>query len=86
MYGRIENDGHPLYGLDFVHTELSDEDGWSACEFAGFVSSIIEGGTHPSEMDGIRARLKELNLGHTTACLHLLWIYSPPMQPRHRVY
>ena len=32
MYGRIENDGHPLYGLDFVHTELSDEDGWSACE------------------------------------------------------
>ena len=62
MYCRIENDGHPLYGLDFVHTELSDEDGWSACEFAGFVSSVIEGGTHPSEMDGIRARLKELDL------------------------
>ncbi|WP_347141082.1 GFA family protein, partial [Paracoccus sp. SSK6] len=24
MYGRIENKDHPFYGLDFVHTELSD--------------------------------------------------------------
>ena len=24
MYGRIENKEHPFYGLDFVHTELSD--------------------------------------------------------------
>jgi S-(hydroxymethyl)glutathione synthase len=23
MYGRIENKGHPLYGFDFIHTELS---------------------------------------------------------------
>ena len=30
MYGRIENTGHPFYGLDFVHTELSKENGWSA--------------------------------------------------------
>ena len=30
MYGRIENKDHPFYGLDFVHTELSDQDGWSA--------------------------------------------------------
>src|SRR5688572_23529883 len=33
MYGRIENKAHPFYGLDFVHTELSKEDGWSAPEF-----------------------------------------------------
>ena len=62
MYGRIENEGHPFYGLDFVHTELSSDEGWSAAEFAAFVSSIIETGTNPDDMDGIRARLKELGL------------------------
>jgi len=62
MYGRIENKDHPFYGLDFVHTELSDEDGWSAPEFAAFVSSVIESGVDPSRMDGIRARLRELGL------------------------
>ncbi len=62
MVGRIENDGHPFYGLDFIHTELSGEDGWSAPEFAAFVSSIIETGFSPDGMDSIRARLKELGL------------------------
>ncbi len=62
MYGRIENKDHPFYGLDFVHTELSGEDGWSAPEFAAFVSSIIESGVDPSRMDGIRSRLRELGL------------------------
>ena len=62
MYGRIENTEHPFYGLDFVHTELSSQDGWSAPEFAAFVSSVIEGGVAPSRMDGIRARLRELGL------------------------
>ena len=62
MYGRIENTGHPFYGLDFIHTELSDADGWSAPEFAAFVSSLIETGTDPSDMGAIRGRLKELGL------------------------
>lgn len=62
MYGRIENRDHPFYGLDFVHTELSDQDGWAAPEFAAFVSSIIESGVEPGRMDGIRARLRELGL------------------------
>ncbi len=62
MYGRIENKDHPFYGLDFVHTELSPEDGWSPPEFAAFVSSVIESGVDPSRMDGIRARLRELGL------------------------
>ena len=44
LYGRIENKNHPFYGLDFVHTELSRDQGWAAPEFAAFVSSIIEGG------------------------------------------
>jgi S-(hydroxymethyl)glutathione synthase len=62
MYGRIENKGHPFYGLDFVHTELSSDAGWSAPEFAAFVSSIIESGFDPAKMGQVRARLKELGL------------------------
>lgn len=62
MYGRIENKKHPFYGLDFIHPELSKEKGWAAPEFAAFVSSVIEAGTSPAQMNGIRARLKELGL------------------------
>ena len=62
MYGRIENQDHPFYGFDFIHTELSDKAGFEEPKFAAFVSSIIETGTKPDEMDGIRARLKELGL------------------------
>jgi S-(hydroxymethyl)glutathione synthase len=62
MYGRIENTGHAFYGLDFVHTELSKEKGWSPPEFAAFVSSIIESGARPENMGAVRARLNELGL------------------------
>ncbi len=58
MYGRIENKGHPLYGFDFIHTELSPQQGWSPPEFAAFVSSIIESGADPANMGAVRARLK----------------------------
>lgn len=62
LYGRIENTEHPFYGLDFVHTELSDKEGWAAPEFAAFVSSIIESGVNPERMPAVRARLRELGL------------------------
>jgi S-(hydroxymethyl)glutathione synthase len=62
LFGRIENKNHPFYGLDFVHTELSDASGWSPPEFAAFVSSIIESGADPANMPAVRARLKELGL------------------------
>jgi S-(hydroxymethyl)glutathione synthase len=62
MYGRIENDKHPFFGLDFIHTELSPERGWAPPEFAAFVSSIIESGANPDNMGAVRARLKELGL------------------------
>ena len=62
LYGRIENKGHPFYGLDFIHTELSDENGWAPPEFAAFVSSIIESGANPDNMISVRKRLKELGL------------------------
>ena len=62
LYGRIENKGHPFYGLDFIHTELSSDQGWAPAEFAAFVSSIIESGTQPSQMEDVRARLRQLGL------------------------
>ena len=62
MYGRIENTKHPFYGLDFVHTELSPQSGWSPPEFAAFVSSIIESGADPAKMGEVRSRLRELKL------------------------
>jgi S-(hydroxymethyl)glutathione synthase len=62
MYGRIENPAHPLYGLDFVHTELSADAGWAPAGFAAFVSSIIESGADPAGMDAVRGRLRELGL------------------------
>jgi len=62
LYGRIENKNHPFYGLDFVHVELSKDQGWAAPEFAAFVSSIIESGFKPDQMGAVRTRLKELKL------------------------
>jgi S-(hydroxymethyl)glutathione synthase len=62
LFGRIENQAHPFYGLDFIHTELSDQKGWSAPEFAAFVSSIIEAGFPPGGMAEVRQRLKALGL------------------------
>jgi len=62
MVGRIENKNHPFFGLDFIHTELSSESGWSPPEFAAFVSSIIESGADPKSMTAVRARLRELRL------------------------
>jgi S-(hydroxymethyl)glutathione synthase len=62
MYGRIDNKDHPLFGVDFIHTELSPVQGWSPPEFAAFVSSIIESGADPASMGAVRARLKELGL------------------------
>jgi S-(hydroxymethyl)glutathione synthase len=62
LHGRIENKGHPFHGLDFVHPELLEGSGWEAPGFAAFVSSVIESGTNPAQMNAIRARLKELKL------------------------
>ena len=62
MYGRIENKAHPFYGLDFIHTERSNVDGWADPGFAAFVSSIIESGASPDNMGAVRARLVELGL------------------------
>lgn len=62
MFGRIDNEKHAFYGLDFVHTERSQERGWAAPGFAAFVSSIIESGADPARMGAVRARLAALGL------------------------
>lgn len=62
MFGRIANRKHPFYGLDFVHTELSSQKGWSPPEFAAFVSSIIESGFDPAGMKKVRKKLRDLDL------------------------
>ena len=62
MVGRIVNAAHPFFGLDFVHTERSPQTGWSAPGFAAFVSSIIETGESPDQMEAVRGRLVELGL------------------------
>jgi S-(hydroxymethyl)glutathione synthase len=62
MHGPIVNPKHAFNGLTFVHAERLDSQGWAPPAFAAFVSSVIETGTKPEAMDGIRARLKELKL------------------------
>ena len=61
MHGPVERD-HAFKGLAFVHPERFRESGWQEPGFAAFVSSVIESGVPPSQMDGIRKRLKELGL------------------------
>jgi S-(hydroxymethyl)glutathione synthase len=56
MYGRIDNEKHPFYGFDFIHTELSADKGWAPPEFAAFA------GADPADMGAVRTRLKELRL------------------------
>jgi S-(hydroxymethyl)glutathione synthase len=62
LYGRIENKDHAFYGLDFIHTELSNDAGWEGAGFAAFVSSIIESGTPPSAMSDVRQKLRDKGL------------------------
>jgi S-(hydroxymethyl)glutathione synthase len=49
-------------GLSFIHPELFETLSWPEPGFAAFVSSAIDGGVDPSEMDAIRAKLKEVGL------------------------
>ena len=61
MYGPVERE-HAFKGLDFIHPERLEGSGWPEPGFAAFVSSIIESGVDPAQMDGIRARLRTLGL------------------------
>ena len=62
MHGPVTRPNHPFTGLSFIHTELSKDAGWAPPDFAAFVSSIIETGTKPDQMEAVRAQLKALHL------------------------
>lgn len=62
MLGTVEDERHHFYGLVFVHPELAVDGEGPAPEFAGYASSLIETGTDPARMAGIRARLGELGI------------------------
>ena len=62
MHGPVSNPKHAFNGLTFVHAERFDKPGSAPPAFAAFVSSVIETGTKPEDMDAIRARLEELKL------------------------
>ena len=62
MFGRVENESHHFYGLDFIHIELSKDDGWPPIQFAGFVSSIVESGVDATELSEIREQIGSLGL------------------------
>ena len=69
MFGRIENKNHPFYGLDFVHTELSSEEGWAG---AGNSPPSSPRSSNPAsrrpEMGEVRSRLTESVSSPTTLC------------------
>ena len=62
MYGSVERRAHPFTGLAVIHPERFAEPGAPAPTFAAFVSSIIESGARPQQMDAVRARLRALGL------------------------
>jgi hypothetical protein len=49
-------------GLNFCHTELSPESGWSAPDSAALALSIIEPGLPPARAAEARRRLRHLGL------------------------
>ncbi|TNC44869.1 S-(hydroxymethyl)glutathione synthase [Rubellimicrobium rubrum] len=83
MHGPVERD-HPFKGLSFVHPERFEGQGWAQPGFAAFVSSVIEAGVDPNEMDGIRSRLREIGLEPYDALSPALMDYIATWTVQHR--
>lgn len=62
MIGTVADAEHHFFGLTFVHPERAGEPIAGLPEFAGFVSSLIEGGTRSTAMSAIRAELADKNI------------------------
>ena len=62
MYGRIENKGHPFYGFDFIHTELSPEAAGRRRPSPPSCRRSSNPGARPEQMGEVRERLRELGL------------------------
>ncbi|HVG47673.1 MAG TPA: S-(hydroxymethyl)glutathione synthase [Rubellimicrobium sp.] len=83
MHGPVERD-HPFKGLSFIHPERFDAAGWMAPGFAAFVSSVIEAGVDPNQMDEIRGRLREIGLEPYDALSPALMDYIASWTAQHR--
>ena len=62
MYGRIENNKHAFYGLDFVHPELSPKAAGRRRPSRRSFPRSSKRGVEPEDMGAVRSRLKELGL------------------------
>lgn len=62
MYDTVPDPKHVFHAFIFIHPELSRQPGYAAPTFAAFVSSVIEGGVPPDQMDAVRGRLRELGV------------------------
>ncbi len=83
MHGPVERD-HPFKGLSFVHPERFDSAGWMAPGFAAFVSSVIEAGVDPNQMEEVRGRLREIGLEPYDALSPALMDYIATWTVQHR--
>lgn len=61
VLGTVAEPDHHFFGLEFVHPELIEGPSQKP-EFAGFVSSVIETGASPSEMNAVRRKLQALGI------------------------
>jgi len=62
MVGKVIDPEHHFYDISFVHPELVVGEKLGAPTFAAFVSSIIESGACPSEMEAVRESLNNINI------------------------
>ena len=83
MHGPVERD-HPFKGLTFVHPERFESKGWMAPGFAAFVSSVIEAGVDPNQMDEVRGLLREIGLEPYDALSPALMDYIATWTVQHR--
>lgn len=83
MHGPVERE-HAFQGLAFLHPERFEGGGWARPGFAAFVSSAIEGGVDPSEMDEIRSRLRAAGLEPYDALSPPLMDYLATWTVEHR--
>ena len=84
MYGPVTRE-HPFQGLDFIHPERFEEKGWAQPGFAAFVSSVIEAGVDPSQMDAIRGQLRAIGLEPSDCLNPGLMDYIATWTVQHRV-
>ncbi len=70
MYGRIENTKHPFYGFDFIHTELSKDQGCRSIRLLDhrIRHSARPDGRGPVPIEGVASRTLRLPVAGLDGC------------------